>query len=310
MRRGEAPPLFDRLSRLTTEEVNPRTVRLDRVPLPELLKLMNQEDRRVPQAVGRVLPQVARAVELAEEALAAGGRLFYVGAGTSGRLGVLDATECPPTFGTPPSLVRGIIAGGMRALVRSVEGAEDNEKAGRRAMSRHRVSGRDMVVGVAACRMTPFVRGALGAAGGRQAATALLCASPEGEMGVPVDVVICPVVGPEALMGSTRLKAGSAQKMVLNMISTAVMVRRGKVYRNMMVDLQVRSRKLHERSRRVVMLSTGLDYEEADRLLGRAGGRVKTAIVMARRGVGRAEADRLLRRAGGHVHRALEEEDG
>jgi N-acetylmuramic acid 6-phosphate etherase len=309
LRSSKVPRLFDRLSRLTTEAVNPRTVRLDRIPITELLELMNDEDRRVPRAIRRVLPRVAHAVELAEKAIAGGGRLFYVGAGTSGRLGVLDATECPPTFGTPPKLVKGIIAGGMRALVRSVEGAEDNVKAGRAAMSRHGVSGRDMVVGIAACRLTPYVGGALEAAVRRGASTALLCSSPEGELGIPVDVIICPVVGPETLMGSTRLKAGTAQKMVLNMISTAVMVRRGKVYRNMMVDLQSRSRKLHERSRRVVMLATGSDYDEADLLLKQARGHVKTAIVMGKRGVSLAEARRLLRDAGGHVYRALGEKD-
>jgi N-acetylmuramic acid 6-phosphate etherase len=274
-----------------------------------ILRLMNAEDRVVARAVGRVLPDIERLVDAAGRTFRAGGRLIYVGAGTSGRLGVVDAAECPPTFGTPPAMVRGILAGGMRALVRSVEGAEDDAGAGRRAVARHRVGPRDLVVGVAASGMTPFVRGALGAAGERGAATALVCSSPEGDLGVPVDLVICPMVGPEVLMGSTRLKAGTAAKMVLNMVTTASMVRLGKVYRNMMVDLQRKSRKLDERARRVVMMAAGVDRDEAGRLLVLARGEVKTAVVMSRRRTTRTRARALIAAAGGHLWRVLGEKE-
>ncbi len=301
--------VFDELAALVTESRNPRTERIDRVPIEEALRAMSAEDATVAEAVAREIPQIARLVEHAVAALRAGGRIVYVGAGTSGRLGVLDAAECPPTFGTDPSRVVGLIAGGDGAIRRSVEGAEDDEEAGRRAIDDVAASAKDLVVGLAASRRTPFVVAALARARERGAATALVTCAPRDTVRIPVDVAVCPVVGPEAIMGSTRLKAGTAQKMVLNMLTTAAMIRLGKVYRNMMVDLRASSRKLRERSVRTLMIVTGLDRDRAAAVLARAGGSVKVAIVMERRGVEADEAVRLIDAADGFVGRALGEED-
>jgi N-acetylmuramic acid 6-phosphate etherase len=243
---------------------------------------------------------------MAVESLERGGHLIYVGAGTSGRLGVLDAAECPPTFGTPIGLVRGIIAGGPKALVSPVEGAEDREAEGRAAIRRAKVGRKDLVIGIAASRRTPFVQAALAEARSRHAKTALICCTPLSEATPPVDVAIPLVVGPEVLMGSTRMKAGTATKLALNMISTATMVRLGKVYENMMVDLMATSRKLVERGRRTLMTVTGIGYEEACEALEQANGSVKIAIVMVKAGVTRAQAEKKLRKAHGFVRAALE----
>jgi N-acetylmuramic acid 6-phosphate etherase len=298
--------VFDEIAALATEQRNPRTMDLDRLPIEGILHRIHAEDRTVADVVGAEIPSIARVVELAVAAIGRGGRLIYVGAGTSGRLGVLDAAECPPTFGTPPGQVRGLIAGGPRALVRAVEGAEDRELEGRRAMRAARVKPRDLVVGLAASRRTPYVVAALAEARDRGARTALICCTPRAELTIEVDVAICLVVGPEALMGSTRMKAATAQKMALNMISTATMVRLGKVYENMMVDLRAASRKLVERARRTLMTVTGIAYEDACAVLEQAGGSVKTAIVMVKAGVERAEAEARLVAAGGLVRQALE----
>jgi N-acetylmuramic acid 6-phosphate etherase len=252
------------------------------------------------------IPHVAKAVDLAFEALKAGGRVLYVGAGTSGRLGVLDAAECPPTFGTPPEWIQGIIAGGYGALIQAVEGAEDRADDGADSIRRARVDRHDFVVGIAASRRTPFVVAALEQAKKLGAKTALLTCTPRSEVTIPVDVAICPVVGPEAIMGSTRMKAGTAQKLVLNMLSTATMVRLGKLYENMMVDLLATSEKLVERGRRTLMTVTGLDYDKACDRLNEAGGSVKTAIVMTLAEVSKEEATRRLERAGGFVRQAIE----
>lgn len=305
--------LFRQLGRLTTEKRNGRSRSMDRVPVDDLLRIINREDATVAAAVGREIPRIAAAVRQVTAALAAGGRLFYVGAGTSGRLGVLDAAECPPTFGTSPSTVRGIIAGGRRAVFRSVEGAEDREGEGRKAIREAGAGKGDVVCGIAASLRTPFVAAALAEAKRRGARTLLVTTNPASllagrefaKIRRSAGIVISPDVGPEVLMGSTRMKSGTAQKMVLNMLTTAAMVRLGKVYENMMVDLKLNSRKLSERARRVLMLSTGLDYPAASRRLRAAGGHVKTAIVMTRTGAGPAEARRLLRAADGMVHRAI-----
>lgn len=267
---------------------------------------MNAEDRRVPTAVGREVPKIARAVDLIVKRLLRGGRIFYVGAGTSGRLGVLDAAECPPTFGTPRTLVQGIIAGGRRALVRSVEGAEDDAKAAAAALKRRRVGSRDVVVGIMASRRTPYALGAI--AYGRKVGAGTIAVTANAAAGARFgcDVVIAPRVGPEVVTGSTRLKAGTAQKLVLNMLSTATMVRLGKVYENLMVDLRTASRKLEERTKRVFMHATGARYAEAVPALKRAGGSLKVAIVMRRAGVTRAEAERRLKRAQGWVRKAIQ----
>jgi N-acetylmuramic acid 6-phosphate etherase len=302
-RSGKA--IFRELGRLVTEQRNPRSKNLDRLSTTQILKLMNSEDRRVPIAVGREVPKIARAVDLIVERLARGGRLYYVGAGTSGRLGVLDATECPPTFGTPRTLVQGIIAGGRKALVRSVEGAEDDAKASQAALKKRGVSEKDIVVGIMASRRTPYAIGALEYGRKVGAATIAVTANPGGGTPLRCDVVIAPRVGPEVLTGSTRLKAGTAQKLVLNMLTTGAMVRLGKVYENLMVDLRTASRKLEERTKRVFMYATGASYEETGPWLRRAGGSLKVAIVMRRAGVTRAEAERRLKEAQGWVREAI-----
>jgi len=298
---------FEEFASLATEQRNPRTRDLDVLDVPGILERIAAEDRLVPEAVARELPHIARLVELVVASLRAGGRLFYVGAGTSGRLGVLDAAECPPTFGTDPEMVQGIIAGGPEALVRPVEGAEDGADAGARALAERGVGPRDTVIGLAASRRTPFVVGALARARELGARTGYVTCTPREEFTLDVDVAVCPEVGPEVLMGSTRMKSGTAQKLVLNMITTAAFVRLGKVYENMMVDLVATSEKLLERSRRTVMTAAGAGYDEAAGALSAAGGSVKTAIVMIRRGCGREEAERRLDRAGGFVRAALED---
>ncbi len=297
---------FEEFAQLATEQRNPRTMDLDTLEVPELLARIHAEDRTVPDAVGRELPHIAEAVELVVRSFRHGGRLIYVGAGTSGRLGVLDASECPPTFGSEPEQVVGVIAGGYTAVVRAVEGAEDRRDDGAKAMDDLLVSPDDTVIGIAASRRTPYVVAAIERARARGARTVYVTCTPREEFTLPVDVAICPVVGPEVLMGSTRMKAGTAQKLVLNMISTAAFIRTGKAYENMMVDLLANSQKLVERSRRTVMTVTGADYEHAGRAIEAAGRRVKVAIVMLKAGCSREEAEQRLAAADGFVRRALE----
>jgi N-acetylmuramic acid 6-phosphate etherase len=297
--------IFRELSRLVTEQRNPRSKRLDRLSTPQVLRLMNAEDRKVPLAVGREIPKISRAVNLIVDRLLQGGRIFYVGAGTSGRLGVLDAAECPPTFGTPRTLVQGIIAGGRRALVRSIEGAEDDAGAAVSALKKRRVSAKDVVVGIMASRRTPYALGAVEYGRRIGAATIVVTANPSASAKIDCDVVIAPRVGPEVVTGSTRLKAGTAQKLVLNMLSTATMVRLGKVYENLMVDLKTASRKLEERTKRVFMHATGARYQDAEPALKKAGGSLKVAIVMRRAKITRAEAERRLKRSQGWVRKAI-----
>jgi N-acetylmuramic acid 6-phosphate etherase len=306
-RRMDDRARFDEFARLATEQRNPRTLDLDTLDVPGILARLSAEDHGVPAAVARELPYVARAVDLVVASFREGGRLIYVGAGTSGRLGVLDASECPPTFGSDPEQVQGVIAGGHGALVRSVEGAEDRAEEGEQAMIERDVTPRDTVIGVAASRRTPFVVSALAKARTLGARTAYVTCTPRSEFALDVDVAICLEVGPEALMGSTRLKAGTAQKLVLNMITTAAFVRMGKVYENMMVDLMATSQKLVERSRRTVMTVTGVDYESAAAAIEAAGKSVKTAIVMLKLGCARAEAETRLAESGGFVRAALED---
>ena len=301
---------FEEFARLATEQRNPRTLDLDTLDVAGVLERISAEDRTVADAVARELPYVARAVELVVQSFREGGRLLYVGAGTSGRLGVLDASECPPTFGSDPEQVQGVMAGGMGALVRAVEGAEDRTEEGEAAMVERRVDRRDTVVGLAASRRTPFVVAALGKARALGARTAYVTCTPRSEFTLDVDVAICPEVGPEVVMGSTRMKAGTAQKLVLNMITTAAFVRMGKVYENMMVDLMSTSQKLVERSRRTVMTVAGVDYDAAAEAIERAGKSVKTAIVMLKLGCDRGEAESRLAAAGGFVRAALEGTNG
>jgi len=287
-----------------TERRNPRTASIDLASPLEIVDMINAEDRRVPELVATQREQVARAIELAEATFRGGGRLFYVGAGTSGRLGVLDASECPPTFGTDPEMVQGIIAGGLPALTRSQEGAEDVLQSGALAMDEHKVSGRDFVIGIAASGTTPYVRAALERAAALGAKTGIVaCSPPPADLVAKVDVTILPIVGPEVVTGSTRMKAGTATKLVLNMITTGAMIRLGKTYGNLMVDLRATNNKLIDRSQRIVMEVTGVSRDEATKLIDRAGKSVKLAIVMQKRGVSREEAEKLLAENGGVVRR-------
>ena len=291
-----------------TERRNPRTVAIDLASPIEIVDMINAEDRRVPEVVATQREQIARAIELAEATFRAGGRLFYVGAGTSGRLGVLDASECPPTFGTKPEMVQGIIAGGLPALTRSQEGAEDVVKNGALAIDEHGVDNRDFVIGIAASGTTPYVRAALERAGALGAKTGIVaCSPPPPDLVARVDVTILPIVGPEVVTGSTRMKAGTATKLVLNTITTGAMIRLGKTYGNLMVDLRATNNKLIDRSQRIVMEVTGVSREEATTLLERAGKSVKLAIVMQKKRVSREEAEKLLDENGGVVRRVTKD---
>lgn len=297
------PPYVD--PRLT-ERRNPASERIDVASPLELVDIINAQDRLVPDAVWSQREAIAVAIELAERAFRRDGRLLYVGAGTSGRLGVLDAAECPPTFGTSPDMVIGIIAGGYPALVRSQEGAEDDAAAGSVAMDDHEVDGRDFVLGIAASGTTPFVGAALARARALGAATGLLACTPvPPALAAECAVVITPLVGPEVVTGSTRLKAGTATKLVLNTISTGAMMRLGKAYGNLMVDLMATSAKLRDRGERIVMEVCGVPRETAREALAGAGGSAKLAIVMIKRGVDRAEAEALIERASGYLRYAI-----
>jgi N-acetylmuramic acid 6-phosphate etherase len=297
--------IFNELQGLATERQNPRTAEIDVAPTRRILELMNDEDRGVADAVRAALPEVARVVDMVTESFRSGGRLLYVGAGTSGRLGVIDAAECPPTFGVDKDLVQGIIAGGREAVFESQEGSEDRAADGASDIAAVAVAGNDTVVGVTASRRTPYVLAALAQARRAGAKTALVRCNdgPQPD----VDVVVTVVPGPEAITGSTRLKAGTAQKMVLNMITTASMVKIGKVYGNLMVDLKPNSNKLVERGKGIVMLLTGLDYDAAREVYESAEKDVKVAVVMGKLKVEASEARRRLREADGFIARALGE---
>lgn len=296
------PPLDPRL----TEQRNPRSMRIDQLSTVEIVDLIGAEDRMVAQAVNEERDAIGEAVDIVVETFQRGGRLFYIGAGTSGRLGVLDASEMPPTYGTPPELVQGIIAGGYGALTRAQEGAEDHPEDGARDIEERGVGPADFVLGIATSGTTPYVHGALARARELGARTGfLLCTYPSPDLLDTHDVVIAPLVGPEVITGSTRMKAGTATKMVLNTITTAAMVRMGKVYGNLMVDLQVTCQKLRDRGERILMETADVDRVEASALLERAGGHVKTAIVMGRLGLDREAARARLDEAGGLIARVI-----
>jgi len=297
--------VFDEIKDLITESRNPATMEIDAKSTSAILQLINNEDRKIADIVAKEIPHIAEAVELIVAALKNGGRLFYVGAGTSGRLGVLDASECPPTYGTDPEMIQGLIAGGYKALLRSQEGVEDIFEQGACDLLDHGFSAKDVVCGIAASRRTPYVLGALTKAQEIGGKTIYLTCNPREEITIPVAVAICPVVGPEVVMGSTRMKAGTATKLVLNMLTTTAMIRLGKVYENMMVDLKRTSEKLEERSKRTVMMVTGASYEDASRMLEQADGHVKTALVMILANVNTDEARRRLAQASGFVRLAL-----
>ena len=291
-----------------TERRNPRSADLDLATPLEIVDLMNTEDRGVADAVASQRTSIARAIELAEAAFRDGRSLFYAGAGTSGRLGVLDASECPPTFGSDPSMVQGIIAGGVAALTRAQEGAEDRPDGARADLTAAGVTAGDFVLGIAASGTTPYVRAALEHARTLGARTGILaCSPPPPELVRLLDVAIVPITGPEVVTGSTRLKAGTATKMVLNMITTGAMVRLGKTYGNLMVDLQVTNDKLKDRAERLVITVCGLGRDDARRLLADAGGNAKTAITMHKLGLDRATALARLEAAGGVIRRVVDD---
>ena len=292
-------------SHLLTEQRNPASADIDERTTLEVLRVINEEDKRVAHAVEAVLEAVAAAVELVAAAFRRGGRLFYVGAGTSGRLGVLDASECPPTYGADPEMVQGVIAGGHEALVRSLGKEEDFPERGAGALRERRLSDRDVVMGIAASGVTPYVRGALAEARYAGAGTIFFTCNPSSAQEVEADVKIVPLVGPEVITGSTRMKAGTATKMVLNMITTAAMIRVGKVYGNLMVDLTPSCLKLEDRATRILMAVADLPEKEARRTLSEARWDLKAAIVMRKRGVGYDQALEYLRKADGIVKKAL-----
>lgn len=294
------------LGALVSETRNPNTLTLDEMSTLEMVTAFNQEDRKVPEAIAAVLPQVAQAVDLAAAALAAGGRIIYLGAGTSGRLGVLDASECPPTFGVDHGVVVGLIAGGPGALLKAVEGAEDNPALGAADLVAINLEARDLVVGLAASGRTPYVIGALRHARQLGCATVAISCNPDSPIAQEAQVAISPVVGPEALTGSTRLKSGTAQKLVLNMISTGAMVKSGKVYQNLMVDVKATNEKLVDRACRIVVEATGAPRAEAEQALQQTGFEVKPAILMILAQVGADEARQRLADHRGYLRAAIQ----
>jgi N-acetylmuramic acid 6-phosphate etherase len=293
------------LEKLLTEQVNPASQNIDALPTEEVLRIINAEDQKVAEAVARELPNIAMAVDVIVDRISKGGRLFYIGAGTSGRLGVLDAAECPPTFNVPPEMIQGIMAGGDSALARAGEASEDDAGLGAADLAARGFSSRDVLVGIAASGRTPYVLGAVAAAREAGAVTIGVSCTPDSELAKAVEIPITPLPGPEILAGSTRLKAGTATKLVLNMLSTAAMIRLGYVFGNLMVNVQPRNSKLEDRATRIIAQATGVDYDIARALLKQAGSDVKTAIVMARLGIPKEDAERRLREAGGRVSRAL-----
>ncbi|ECC9577158.1 N-acetylmuramic acid 6-phosphate etherase [Salmonella enterica subsp. houtenae] len=294
------------LGTLVSETRNPQTMDLDALSTPELVKRFNEQDTLVAKAVKATLPDVARAVDAAAAALKSGGRIIYMGAGTSGRLGVLDASECPPTFGVPHDLVVGLIAGGPGALLKAVEGAEDSQQAGEDDLVALNLQEQDLVVGLAASGRTPYVIGGLRYARQSGCTTVAVSCNPDSPITREADIAISPVVGPEALTGSTRLKSGTAQKMVLNMISTGAMVKFGKVYQNLMVDMKATNVKLVDRACRMVVEATGIGREEAETLLKQTDFEVKPAILMALTGLDAAAAREKLAAHQGFLRAALE----
>lgn len=293
------------LTGMTTEKRNPRTMQLDTMSELEIVTTMNEEDARVPLAIAKKLPQIAQAAHWAAEAFEQGGRLFYMGAGTSGRLGVLDAAECPPTFGVAPGMVVGLIAGGEQAFLKAVEGAEDDRALGQSDLEAYGLNAKDVVIGIAASGRTPYVLGGLAYARSVGCRTAAIACNTGSEIGRAADLAIEVEVGPEVLTGSTRLKSGTAQKLILNMISTASMVRTGKVYQNLMVDVMQNNEKLHTRAENIVIDATGVTRPEARSAIDAAGGSVKVAITMLLADCSADEARSRLEKAGGHVRAAI-----
>ena len=294
------------LSHMTTEKRNAATMDLDQMSALEIATVMNQEDRKVPLTIERALPQIAQTIEIVENAFRQGGRLFYIGAGTSGRLGVLDASECPPTFGVDAGMVVGLIAGGDQALRFPIEGAEDDRELCVKDLNERALCPKDVLVGVAASGRTPYVLGGLDYAKSLGCRTAAIACNRESAVGKAADIAIEVEVGPEVLTGSTRLKSGTAQKLIVNMISTGAMVRIGKAYHNLMVDVVQSNAKLQVRAENIVIEATGVDREKARQTIDAADGSVKTAITMILADCGRGEALSLLEKAGGRVRDAVQ----
>jgi N-acetylmuramic acid 6-phosphate etherase len=301
-------PVRSKWQSLPTEAINPATLAIDKLPAADIVEGMLNEDRKMIAAVQREKDRIACGVEIITQALRRGGRIVFVGAGTSGRLGVLESAEMPPTFGTSPDLVLAVMAGGKNAILRAKEGVEDNYEEGSRSINRLRPTKKDVVIGVSASGMTQFVRGALTRARRAGSKIVFVTCDPRTELQTFVDLTIAPAVGPEVIAGSTRLKAGTATKMVLNMLTTASMIRIGKTYGNLMVDVQMGSEKLRDRARRIVVIVTGLDYDEADALLRRAHWNVKAAIVMQKGGLTYPQSLTRLRRAHDFVRDAIGED--
>jgi len=297
--------LFNQLKKLDTEQRNPNTRSIDLADPNEIARLINEEDKLVAERVGKRNDRIAEAISITAAALQEGGRLIYAGAGTSGRLGVLDAAECPPTFGTHPDKIIGLIAGGKEAMFVAQEGAEDYEKNGREALDEINLTEKDVVCGLAASGRTPYVHGALKEAKKRGCKTFFVTTVPAGQITISVDVLIDVPVGPEVIMGSTRMKSATAQKMVLNMITTGAMIRQGKIYENVMVDLMLTNEKLKERAKRIIMMFADVTYNESAELLNKAGGHVKTALLMALGDLSKAEAETLLEDHDGFIRKAF-----
>lgn len=293
------------LSRLTTERRNPASAHIDSCTTLEMVTIMQQEDSKIASAIEKILPEIARAIDATSRRLENGGRLFYLGAGTSGRLGILDASECPPTYGTDPELVQGLIAGGIPAIFRAQEGAEDNPGLAVHDLKEHGFSAKDVLVGIAASGRTPYVIGGLKYARELGALTIALACSEHAEIAALADIALTPVTGPEVVTGSTRMKAGTAQKLVLNMLSTGTMIKLGKVYGNLMVDVKASNKKLEERAIRIVMEGSGCKRTEAEKALKGADGHAKLAILMVVAGVSAGEGKALLERTAGHLAAAI-----
>jgi N-acetylmuramic acid 6-phosphate etherase len=298
------------LNQAKTEQRNPRSRGLDRISTLEILRLLNREDARVATAVRRELPKIARAVDAIVRSFRSGGRLIYVGAGSSGRLGVLDASECPPTFGTPPRMVQALIAGGEKAIRKAVEGAEDSAAAGARDLAAAGITRRDVVVGIAASGTTPYVLGALRLARRRGAVTVGVTSNPRSPLARQARIAIAPDTGPEVIAGSTRLKAGTAQKMVLNMLSTASMARLGRVYENWMIHVALTNQKLRQRAARILEESAGVSASAAAHALRQAKHNLPAALVMLKTGAGAPQARQWLAKSGGSVRLALDASKG
>lgn len=293
------------LHNLTTEKINRLTMNIDECSTEEMLQLINQQDALVPLAVAREIPNITRAVDIIYESLRNGGRLFYIGAGTSGRLGVLDASECPPTYGVDPEMVQGIIAGGDIALRTAIEGCEDDTDAGAKLIEEYSITGRDVVVGITASGGTPFVLSAVKAAKETGAATIGVTNNQDSKLSEICDVCIAPIVGAEVVIGSTRMKSGTAQKLVLNMLTTGTMIKLGKIYGNLMVDLKATNAKLYDRARRIICHATGVDYETAAKYLERVEGDTKLAILIIKTGIEADQGRDLLQKHGGRLKDAI-----